>query len=108
MIRHIEISLESQHGALLRILGTIERRGWIVRAMDMNSKANDARILRLKIERSPYHSGSFDTLTRHIEKLFCVRHLDVSPIETTDNHVITETTTSPHMHIAAIATGASV
>lgn len=105
MIRHIEISLENQHGALLRILGTIERRGWVVRAMDMNSQGNDAQTLRLKIERSRHHSGSFETLTRHVTKLFCVRQIGVSTTQT-DECAIVETSTSPHAHMAAVATGA--
>lgn len=85
MIRHLSITLDNQHGALLRLFGTIERRGWLVKAIDMTAHNNDGKCIKMMIERNPHHAGTCSILLRHIAKLFCVRHAEEIEITSSES-----------------------
>jgi len=68
----IEAAIDGSHGALLRLIGAIERRGWVVRGMDMAPLEAGGSRLVLTLERTPWHGGSLDILLRHVEKLVSV------------------------------------
>lgn len=69
------IHMDRSQGTLLRVLGMIERRGWTVIAMDMRPTGPDRQVLSLELERLPWHGGSLEVLTRHIDKLYCVEQV---------------------------------
>lgn len=72
MIEKLIISLDCSQGALLRVLGVIERRGWEVRALELDSEGSNGAMLRCEIERRTFHAGGIEVLLRHVEKLHCV------------------------------------
>ncbi|GEQ96532.1 hypothetical protein JCM17844_01690 [Iodidimonas gelatinilytica] len=75
MTLNMLLMLDPSHGALLRVLGTIERRGWVVRDMTMRSTDCEERAVRILAQRKALHAGSAETLVRHLAKLICVREV---------------------------------
>jgi acetolactate synthase II small subunit len=67
----MRMNIQKVEGALIRLLGLIERRGFAVTAM--NAHSDDAR-QEVEITVQLHSSGrSVDTLARQIEKLYDVR-----------------------------------
>lgn len=72
----LNVIIDGSQGALLRVLGTIERRGWQVEALETERLDDRAMRLELELLRLPWHGAHADVLKRHIEKLVCVRSVD--------------------------------
>jgi acetolactate synthase regulatory subunit len=76
MSRCFEIDLDHNEGALLRVLGTVERRGFAL--IEMNALKPDADSysvrLRLDSERDP------QVLCRQLERLVDVRAVRLLPL----------------------------
>ncbi|MBK5910590.1 hypothetical protein CCR85_03670 [Rhodothalassium salexigens] len=68
----LTLHLDDSHGALLRTLGLIERRGWKVTHLDLRPAETGRQAARFEIERLPWHAGTPEILARHVGKLFCV------------------------------------
>jgi acetolactate synthase regulatory subunit len=80
MSRCFEIDLDHSEGALLRVLGTVERRGFAL--IEMNALKPDAESysvrLRLGGERDP------QVLCRQLERLVDVRAVRLLPLPPED------------------------
>ncbi|GAB4575291.1 MAG: hypothetical protein Tsb008_15470 [Rhodothalassiaceae bacterium] len=72
------ISLDHSQGALLRVLGAIERRGWTVRSLSLDGEGSNGALLRCDLSRRPFHAGGPDILGRHLEKLECVGRVETA------------------------------
>jgi acetolactate synthase regulatory subunit len=71
----LKLTLQRVEGAVIRTLGLIERRGFAVTAINTASDESSPHLeLTLQIS-SPERSA--ETLARHVEKLFDVRHVDL-------------------------------
>ncbi|MBB4211808.1 acetolactate synthase small subunit [Rhodothalassium salexigens DSM 2132] len=68
----LTLHLDDSHGALLRTLGLIERRGWKVTHLDLRPAEPAGQTARFEVERLPWHAGTPEILARHVSKLFCV------------------------------------
>ena len=66
----LELALDRAEGALLRVLGTIERRGWSVVAVNAASSA-DTYAVRITLDGS----RDADILCRQLERLVDVRQV---------------------------------
>lgn len=72
MNRTIEVSLTHAEGAIVRTLGLIERRGFVVRAVETAAEPHGgALVLRVEVGS---RGRPFDVLLRQIARLFDVRH----------------------------------
>jgi acetolactate synthase-1/3 small subunit/acetolactate synthase II small subunit len=72
MNRTIEVSLTHAEGAIVRTLGLIERRGFVVHAVETASDPHGGALL-LRVEVAS-RGRPFDVLLRQILRLFDVRH----------------------------------
>lgn len=107
----IDAGIDASHGALLRLIGTIERRGWVVRGMDMTPLEAGGSRLVLTLERTSWHGGSLDVLLRHLEKLVSVTSVSARAPQPAAQSRIACTpqplpAATPRMGAAAIAMGA--
>jgi acetolactate synthase II small subunit len=74
---HVEISFVPGEGAVLRMLGLVERRGFAVRRIAM-SEDNTSGTLAMDVEaRDPLRR--LDVLSRQLERLIEVRSVAISP-----------------------------
>jgi acetolactate synthase regulatory subunit len=75
MNRILEIDLDHNEGALLRILGTVERRGFAVLELNADKPDADSYSLRLQLagERDP------QVLCRQLQRLIDVRAVRLLP-----------------------------
>jgi acetolactate synthase II small subunit len=75
MSRTFEIELDHSEGALMRVLGTVERRGFGLVALNADKPDADSYALRLRIDgaRDP------DVLCRQLERLVEVRTVRLLP-----------------------------
>jgi len=72
MNRTIEVSLTLAEGAIVRTLGLIERRGFVVHAVETATEPQGgALVLRVEVGS---RGRPFDVLLRQITRLFDVRH----------------------------------
>ena len=72
MSRTIEVSLSRAEGAIVRTLGLIERRGFIVESVTTRSDPHaDALVLRVDVAS---RGRPIDVLVRQILRLLDVRH----------------------------------
>jgi acetolactate synthase-1/3 small subunit/acetolactate synthase II small subunit len=72
MNRTIEVSLTHAEGAIVRTLGLIERRGFVVHAVETTPEPHGgALVLRVEVAS---RGRPFDVLLRQITRLFDVRH----------------------------------
>jgi acetolactate synthase II small subunit len=72
MSRTIEVSLARAEGAIVRTLGLIERRGFIVESVTTRSDVHaEALVLRVEVAS---RGRPLDVLVRQILRLFDVRH----------------------------------
>ena len=72
MNRTIEVSLARAEGAIVRTLGLIERRGFIVESVTTRSDMHaEALVLRVEVTS---RGRPFDVLVRQIMRLLDVRH----------------------------------
>ena len=72
MNRTIEVNLTHAEGAIVRTLGLIERRGFVVQGVETASDPHGgALVLRVKVGS---RGRPFDVLVRQILRLFDVRH----------------------------------
>ncbi|RMD89895.1 MAG: hypothetical protein D6807_02800 [Alphaproteobacteria bacterium] len=76
MMERFSILIDDSEGALMRVIGTIERRGWRVRALAMTREGNRGCRLELELARLPWHRGDPAILVRHLEKLIPVAAVD--------------------------------
>jgi len=75
MSRVLEIELDHSEGALLRVLGTVERRGFAVLELNADKPDADSYALRLQLagERDP------QVLCRQLQRLMDVRAVRLLP-----------------------------
>jgi acetolactate synthase regulatory subunit len=75
MTRILEIDLDHNEGALLRILGTVERRGFALLELNAGKPDADSYSLRLQLagERDP------QVLCRQLQRLIDVRAVRLLP-----------------------------
>ncbi|MFS2319044.1 ACT domain-containing protein [Maricaulis sp. D1M11] len=74
----LTVDLFDTEGALLRLVGLVERRGFVINAMHKAQPTEG--ISRIQLQLDPRDSGRrADVLTRQIERLF-----DVSKVHTPD------------------------
>ena len=75
MSRTFEIDLDHSEGALVRVLGTVERRGFELLELSADKPDADSYsiLLRLDSERDP------DVLCRQLERLIDVRAVRLLP-----------------------------
>jgi acetolactate synthase-1/3 small subunit/acetolactate synthase II small subunit len=72
----IEIEFRPGEGALLRMLGVVERRGFVVRGIAMAESSSEANIAIDVEARDPLRR--LDVLTRQLERLIEVRSVTFS------------------------------
>jgi acetolactate synthase II small subunit len=72
MNRTIEVSLSRAEGAIVRTLGLIERRGFVVESVATRGEPQ-AESLILSVEVAS-RGRPYDVLVRQIQRLFDVRH----------------------------------
>lgn len=72
MNRTIEVGLTQAEGAIVRTLGLIERRGFVVNGVESRQDPHGGPIV-LRIEVGS-RGRPFDVLVRQIMRLFDVRH----------------------------------
>jgi acetolactate synthase-1/3 small subunit/acetolactate synthase II small subunit len=72
MNRTIEVSLTPAEGAIVRMLGLIERRGFVVHGVETAREPHGGAIV-LRVELGS-RGRPFDVLLRQIARLFDVRH----------------------------------
>ena len=70
----LTLDLADQEGALLRLLGTTERRGWRPVAVNATSRGG-----RLSVTLTVRGSGSVDLLCRQLHRLHEVTQVCVAP-----------------------------
>ena len=73
-MHRLNLELTDQEGALLRLLGTAERRGWRPVAVQA-----DARDGRLSVTLTVRGTGSVDLLRRQLHRLHEVAQVCVAP-----------------------------
>ena len=73
-MHHLTLELHDQEGALLRLLGTAERRGW--RSVTVSAKAGNGR---LTVHLTVRGTGSIDLLCRQLSRLHDVAQVCVAP-----------------------------
>ena len=72
MNRTLEVSLTRAEGAIVRTLGVIERRGFIVNAVTTrNDPQSESLVLQVEVTS---RGRPFDVLLRQVLRLFDVRH----------------------------------
>ncbi|MFQ5348530.1 MAG: ACT domain-containing protein [Rhodothalassiaceae bacterium] len=76
MMERVSLLIDESQGALMRVIGTIERRGWRVQALAMAREGNRGCRLELEVARLPWHRGDLAVLVRHLEKLIPVETVD--------------------------------
>ncbi len=80
MTDRIRIDFAMAEGAVLRVLGLVERRGYRVRAIGMGSQ-EDGETATLEIEVAARDSGrDLDVLDRQIRRIVGVRAVACSPV----------------------------
>ena len=79
MSGRIEISFTPGEGAVLRMLGLVERRGFAVRAIAMGQDASAASLAMDVEARDPLRR--LDVLARQLERLIDVRSVAISPTQ---------------------------
>jgi len=67
------LALDGSQGALLRVLGTVERRGWQLRAVATERAGEHGMAVTLEAAPLAWHGASCDVLRRHLAKLICVK-----------------------------------
>ena len=74
----IVIEFDRSEGAILRVIGLVERRGFEVVAIDMTSQADRTAHMTLFVTpRDP--SRRYETLARHVAKLHGVHRVSAAP-----------------------------
>ena len=73
-MHRLTLELSDQEGALLRLLGTAERRGW--RPVDVSATARNGR---LSVRLTVRGSGSVELLSRQLRRLHEVARVCVAP-----------------------------
>ncbi|RMF11937.1 MAG: hypothetical protein D6757_10395 [Alphaproteobacteria bacterium] len=76
MTATLAIEIDHSHGAMLRVLGMIERRGWRVKALTMMPAGNAGQHMTIALEPQPWRPGSLEVLKRQIARLLCVRAIE--------------------------------
>ena len=72
-MHRLTIELSDLEGALLRLLGTTERRGWRAVAVSAHAACNT-----LAVDMTVRGSGSVDLLTRQLHRLHEVVDIEVA------------------------------
>ncbi len=76
MMERFSVLIDDSQGALMRVIGTIERRGWRVQALAMAPHGNRGSRLELEVAPAPWHRGDVAVLARHLEKLIPVEAVE--------------------------------
>ncbi|MEQ7874753.1 ACT domain-containing protein [Sphingomonas sp. ASV193] len=75
MTERLHIAFTPAEGALLRVLGTVERRGYAVRAIDMAERADGGA---MTIELEPRDSSrQVEIVARQLDRLVDVRSVSI-------------------------------
>ncbi len=76
MTERIEIDFAMAEGAMLRVLGLIERRGFVVRGLSMTGQGDRGS---LAVDVQPRDAGRrLDVMAAQLRRLVDVRHVSVS------------------------------
>ncbi|MGD2131326.1 MAG: ACT domain-containing protein [Maricaulaceae bacterium] len=77
----IRVTMDDAEGALVRLLGLVERRGWRFEAVDFGGPLDGERKLTLSI--APRDAGrNAETLKRQLERLVDVRTAELEAANT--------------------------
>ena len=77
MTKRLEVTFMPGEGAVLRMLGLVERRGFLVRGIAMTEEQSAAT---LAIDVEPRDSGrSLEVVARQLDRLVDVQSVSVSP-----------------------------
>jgi acetolactate synthase II small subunit len=69
MSRRLQITLAASEGALIRVLGTVERRGYSLHELHVEKAADDCMHVSMQIESE----RDANVLCRQLERLFDVQ-----------------------------------
>ena len=76
MTETLTIEIDHSHGAVLRVLGLIERRGWRIRAATLMPAGNSGQRLIVAVEPQPWSRPRLAVLRAQIKRLQCVRAIE--------------------------------
>ncbi len=76
MTETLTIELDHSHGAALRVLGLIERRGWRIRAATLMPAGNAGQRLIVAVEPQPWSRPRLAVLRAQLKRLLCVRAIE--------------------------------
>jgi acetolactate synthase II small subunit len=79
MSGRIEIDFDAAEGALLRMLGLVERRGFVVGAVAMNAEAGRGALMLDVSARDP--SRRLDVVAGQLRRLHEIRSVSVFPAQ---------------------------
>jgi acetolactate synthase regulatory subunit len=79
MSGRIEVDFDAAEGALLRMLGLVERRGFVVSGMSMAAREGRGALSLDLDARDP--GRSLDVVARQLRRLHEVRDVSISPYE---------------------------
>lgn len=75
MNHSLKLQLNQVDGALVRVIGVTERRGWCTTGVQASTAANDNA---LDLELSVLGDRSIDLLVRQLEKLHVVQRVELA------------------------------
>ncbi len=76
MTETLTIEIDHSHGAALRVLGLIERRGWRIRAATLMPAGNTGQRLIVAVEPQPWSHPRLEVLRAQLKRLLCVRAIE--------------------------------
>ncbi|GIX17197.1 MAG: hypothetical protein KatS3mg119_1383 [Rhodothalassiaceae bacterium] len=76
MTETLTIEIDHSHGAVLRVLGLIERRGWRIQAATLMPAGNSGQRLIVAVEPQPWSRPRLEVLRAQLNRLLCVRAIE--------------------------------
>jgi len=76
----LDLVLNVAEGALLRVLGLVERRGFVVQSVQ--AQRNDEPLSRWHVQLVVSSTRSVETLRRQLEKVYDCQSIHVQPLST--------------------------
>ncbi len=78
MIERLQVNFTPGEGALVRMLGLVERRGFLVRGVTMHDASSSASLDLILEPRDP--SRNIDVIARQLERLIDVRSVAIATL----------------------------